>query len=176
MIKAQALAGLAQNAGAGIVPRAGSPGAGGGPLLILADDSGLAVDALAGRPGIHSARYGTEEQGEDLGDEGRTERLLSEMAGADDRRAAYHCSVVLLAGQELIAAHAVWPGRISREIARGGTGFGYDPVFVPEDRTDPVSMMSEAEKAGESHRARATLRVAAAASAWPAGRLSGLHR
>ena len=174
LIKAEALAELASTLKPDAEPR--RQGQEGGGWVILADDSGLEVDALDGRPGIYSARYGTQEGGEDLDDTGRTERLLTELADSENRRAAYHCSVVLLAGRELLAAHATWPGRIAGEITPGGTGFGYDPVFIPEDHSEPVSLMTEAAKAGESHRARATRRVAAAAAAWPAGRLAGLHR
>jgi len=100
-------------------------------MLTLADDSGLAVDALAGAPGVHSARYA----GEQGADEENNRKLLKEMSGvADpDRKAAFHCVMAL-----------AWPdgrcqtfdGKISGVLLhekRGSGGFGYDPLFlVPE--------------------------------------------
>lgn len=178
MIKARALQELVHNSAnplrADTGSAAGRPSEGPSEVLVLADDSGLEVDALGGKPGIYSARYGTTERGGDLGDAGRTQLLLTELGDEANRGAAYHCSVVLIAGRELVAAHAVWPGRIGMEPVSGGTGFGYDPVFIPEDRAEPVSLMSEADKASESHRARAVLRVARAAAAWPGARRGGL--
>lgn len=117
----------------------------------LADDSGLEVDALDGRPGVRSARYG----GGGLGDRARWERLLAEMEGVPPRaRGARFRAVVALAlpGGAVHVREGVVEGRIA-PAARGEGGFGYDPVFeVPDGRT-----MAElgAEKQRYSHRARA---------------------
>ncbi len=120
-----------------------------GGLPALADDSGLEVDALGGRPGPLSARYG----GPGLDDLGRCERLLEELAGVPDmKRTARYIVVAALvrpAGDETRLFRAICEGRIATAI-RGSRGFGYDPIFffpalnatfgeVPEDRKDEVS-------------------------------------
>jgi XTP/dITP diphosphohydrolase len=114
----------------------------------LGEDSGLEVEALGGRPGIRSARYGKE------GSEANA-KLLGELEGIDDRAARYVCELVLIApdGQELRGT-GVLEGRIA-EKPGGEEGFGYDPVFIPtgEDRT--VAELGEGWKLRNSHRARA---------------------
>ena len=126
--------------------------------MVVADDSGIVVEALGGAPGIHSARYG----GDGLDDAGRVAHLLAELRDAADRRAAFVCVLVAIApdGSELVAE-----GRVDGTIApapRGGAGFGYDPVFVPtgEDRT--MGEMTDAEKDALSHRGRAAAALRAA--------------
>lgn len=128
----------------------------------IGDDSGIEAMALGGRPGIHSARYG----GEGATDEENLAKLLSEVAGAgEDRRAAYHCALALIEadGSEHVF-EARCEGRLIEE-ARGEGGFGYDPVFVPEDTgpDDPRTMseLGQAEKNEISHRGRATRLLAA---------------
>jgi XTP/dITP diphosphohydrolase len=129
-------------AGAGLAP-AGA--------MVVADDSGIVVEALDGGPGIHSARYG----GDGLDDAGRVSHLLDELGGAGDRRAAFVCVLVAIAadGTELVAE-----GRVDGTIAaapRGTGGFGYDPVFVPAGDTRTIGELSAAEKDAISHRGRA---------------------
>jgi XTP/dITP diphosphohydrolase len=126
--------------------------------LVVADDSGIVVEALDGAPGIHSARYG----GDGLDDAGRVAHLLAELGDAADRRAAFVCVLVAIApdGSELVAE-----GRVDGTVApqpRGAGGFGYDPVFVPTGETRTFGEMTDAEKDGLSHRGRAAaaLRVA----------------
>lgn len=117
---------------------------------VLGEDSGLEVDGLGGRPGLHSARYA--EPGEDP-----ISKLLEELGGVtgSGRRARYVCELVLLSPEngELRGAGTV-SGRIAEE-PRGSEGFGFDPVFVPEGETRTVAELGNAWKRGHSHRARA---------------------
>jgi XTP/dITP diphosphohydrolase len=118
---------------------------------ILADDSGLEVDALGGAPGVLSARLG----GPDLDDLGRCERLLELLAGRDDRAARFRCVLVALApdGRELVGEGSL-EGRIA-DAPRGAGGFGYDPVFVPDGLERTCAELAPDEKDAISHRARA---------------------
>jgi len=115
---------------------------------MLGEDSGLEVIALAGGPGVRSARYGSE-------DAGGVERLLRELEGAEDRRARYVCELVLIGpdGRELRGS-GVLEGRIAGE-ARGSDGFGYDPVFIPGGEERTVAELGNEWKSRNSHRARA---------------------
>jgi XTP/dITP diphosphohydrolase len=121
----------------------------------IADDSGIVVDALGGAPGIHSARYA----GEGATDEQNLAKLLGEMRGSADRRAAYVCALALVdthGGREVFEARC--EGTVIDE-PRGGGGFGYDPAFVPDDRAPgdnrTMAELSRAEKDAISHRGRA---------------------
>jgi XTP/dITP diphosphohydrolase len=117
-------------------------------LPTLADDSGLIVAALGGRPGVQSARYG----GPGLSAEDRNRRLLGEMEGQADRGAAYVCVVSLARPGE--PASKVFLGRCEGRIGRhprGEGGFGYDPVFLlPDGRS--MAELPDQEKDGISHR------------------------
>lgn len=114
----------------------------------LADDSGLAVQALDGRPGIASARYAST-------DELRISRLLQELEPHVDRQASFHCALVLAYpdGSE-VAVEGVVEGRVTLG-ARGVGGFGYDPVFEVSGLGKTYAELSAAEKNVHSHRARA---------------------
>lgn len=123
-----------------------------GGCLALADDSGIEVDALDGRPGMYSARYG----GPGLDDADRTNLLLREMdAVPDGRRTARYRAIVAIA-DPAGAVHTfegVFEGTVGRAW-RGERGFGYDPVFVVEDgRT--AAELSDDEKDAVSHRGKA---------------------
>jgi XTP/dITP diphosphohydrolase len=124
-------------------------------LPALADDSGLAVDALGGRPGVRSARFA----GEGATDQENVEALLTALAGValQDRTAQFHCVLVYLRHADdptPVICHGCWPGKIL-EHPRGDGGFGYDPVFlVPETGTSAAELTRE-QKAGISHRGRA---------------------
>ena len=119
----------------------------------VADDSGLEVEALGGRPGPHSARYG----GQGLDDAGRLGRLLGELDGvpATRRAACFVCYAALVlpeGGLECVAG--VCRGVI-REQPSGAGGFGYDPVFQPLGERCTMAELSAARKNEISHRARA---------------------
>src|SRR5688572_27360800 len=123
-------------------------------LLTLSDDSGLAVDALGGAPGVYSARYA----GARATYEERMARLLGEIeaAGADDRRARFVC-VIAVADPSACALETfegVCEGRIAR-APRGSGGFGYDPVFIPDGHDQTFGELPEEVKHSISHRARA---------------------
>jgi XTP/dITP diphosphohydrolase len=118
----------------------------------VADDTGLEVEALGGRPGVYSARFAG--PGATYAD--NVAKLLQELDGADNRRARFRtvAFVKLPDGSEVVA-HGVVDGNIARE-ARGDEGFGYDPVFVPDDGDGRTfAEMSLAEKQKVSHRGRA---------------------
>lgn len=117
----------------------------------LADDSGLVVAALGGRPGVFSARYA----GEGAGDEANIRRLLRDMEGVRDRRAAFECVIVLAVPR---GPALVYSGRCEGEIAReasGKNGFGYDPVFYYEPLGKTFAELSQEEKNRVSHRGKA---------------------
>ena len=115
---------------------------------VLAEDSGLEVEALGGRPGVLSARYAPEGPP-------AVAKLLGELEGVEDRRARYVSELVLLAadGSELRGTGTL-EGRIAEQPA-GSEGFGYDPIFVPEGEQSTVAELGDAWKARSSHRARA---------------------
>ena len=119
----------------------------------LADDSGLCVDALGGRPGVHSARY----CGVHGDDEANNQLLLKELENVpDDKRTArYACAMALVRpGHEPIVARGECEGRILREY-RGEGGFGYDPLFLSADFDKTFAEATMDEKNAVSHRARA---------------------
>jgi XTP/dITP diphosphohydrolase len=124
-------------------------------LPALADDSGLEVDALGGRPGVHSARYA----GAGASDTANLERLLQELQATPDgeRGARYQCVIACVHRaqdpQPLIAT-GTWAGHIVR-VPAGSGGFGYDPVFVPAGETCTAAQLSAARKNAISHRALA---------------------
>jgi XTP/dITP diphosphohydrolase len=130
----------------------------GGP--VLADDSGIESFDLGGAPGIYSARYA----GEGASDEDNLDKLLREVdAAGGERRAAYVCVLALIAadGTEHVF-EANCEGVLLRG-RRGSGGFGYDPVFVPDDTDDERTMseLSADEKNAISHRGRAARLLAA---------------
>ena len=116
---------------------------------VIADDSGLCVDALDGRPGVYSARYA----GEDATDADRNRKLLSELEGVENRSAHFTCAIAYISpeGQERVF-EGICPGKIGFE-PKGSDGFGYDPLFYWEDKT--FGEMSAEEKDAVSHRGRA---------------------
>jgi XTP/dITP diphosphohydrolase len=122
-------------------------------LPSVADDSGLAVDALNGMPGVLSARW----SGRHGDDEANTALLLGQLADVpDDRRGAgFVCAAALVTpdGREHVLERE-WRGRVVRE-KRGTNGFGYDPVFVPEGLDVTSAELAPAEKDARSHRGQA---------------------
>lgn len=124
-------------------------------LPALADDSGLEVDALGGRPGVHSARYA----GKAAGDADNVRRLLDEMHAvpAERRTARFRCVVALADPArpgDPVVAEGVWEGRIATEPGGSG-GFGYDPVFIDSASGRRAAELEPGEKNRLSHRGRA---------------------
>ena len=125
---------------------------------VLADDSGLRVDALAGAPGVESAYFG--------GPHGDPAANLAKLIAAmrdmpDDHRQAHFVCVLLVAGPA--GAEHVFEGRCEGWLLReprGRAGFGYDPLFVPDGQTRSFAELGETVKNGISHRARAWARFA----------------
>ncbi|EAQ97672.2 non-canonical purine NTP pyrophosphatase, RdgB/HAM1 family [Congregibacter litoralis KT71] len=131
-------------------------------LPALADDSGLAVDALRGAPGVRSARYA---EGRDGDDEANKSKLLQAMADTPDhaRQARFHCVLVLLRHPEdpiPLIAQGRWEGVILRE-AQGEGGFGYDPLFYVPSHGLSAAELDAAEKNAISHRGVAAARMLA---------------
>lgn len=121
----------------------------------IADDSGLAVDALQGAPGIYSARYA----GKGAGDQANLDKLLMDLRDVPDeqRTARFHCVIVYLrhAGDPTpVVCHAAWEGSILR-APRGRNGFGYDPIFFVPTHACASAELTSAEKNRLSHRGRA---------------------
>ncbi|HME89080.1 MAG TPA: RdgB/HAM1 family non-canonical purine NTP pyrophosphatase [Chthoniobacterales bacterium] len=124
-------------------------------LLVIADDSGLEVDALGGAPGIYSARY----VGKDATDQENIDRLLSELrtrtVPADKRSARFRCVIALARGGQLLNTfEGVVEGKIV-DPPRGAGGFGYDPVFQPNGFEQTFAEMPPELKDRISHRAKA---------------------
>jgi XTP/dITP diphosphohydrolase len=125
---------------------------------VVADDSGLAVDALAGAPGVLSARYA----GEPSDDDANNRKLLSEMASVvdDQRGAAFRCALALAdpTGAVRLEAEGACRGRVTHE-PRGPGGFGYDPLFLIAEYHRTFGELSPLVKHQLSHRARAFARL-----------------
>ena len=125
------------------------------PALVIADDSGLEVDALGGAPGIYSARYA----GTNATDRNKIDKLLRELErvrATDDRRhARFRCVVALARNGNLLGTfEGIVEGKIVDE-ARGGSGFGYDPIFIPDGFEQTFGELTPELKNSISHRAKA---------------------
>jgi len=119
----------------------------------LADDSGLEVDILSGRPGVRSARYG----GDGLDDEARYQRLLTELFVVPPNRrvARFRCAMAYVEPEaDPVLFHGTLEGRIASRPA-GSYGFGYDPIFVPEGYDKTLAELTPDTKNSISHRAKA---------------------
>jgi len=122
-------------------------------MLVLADDSGIEVDALGGAPGVHSARYG----GPALDDDGRCRLMLRELEGVPDERrsARFRCVLALARGGNTLATFdGVIEGRINHG-PDGDNGFGYDPLFFHPPSGCTTAQLDPAEKQKVSHRGKA---------------------
>jgi XTP/dITP diphosphohydrolase len=119
---------------------------------VLADDSGLEVQALAGAPGVFSARYA----GPNASDSQRRLKLLTELTGVNDRRARFVCSAAIADsnGNIVKTAEGICEGVISEKVC-GTSGFGYDPIFIPMGFDLTFGELSEEIKNQISHRAKA---------------------
>lgn len=160
-------------------------------LPALADDSGLAVNALGGAPGIYSARYAElpdtvsfarqHENGQPLRkDEANIAKLLAALADvpAEQRQAEFHCVLVLLQSASdptPIVCHGRWRGMIATAPA-GTDGFGYDPIFWVPERNCTAAELSKGEKQQLSHRAKALQLLLQQLSATPPASAPAMHR
>jgi XTP/dITP diphosphohydrolase len=125
------------------------------PALVIADDSGLEVEALGAAPGIYSARYA----GANATDRDKIDKLLRELARiratGDERRARFRCVVALARNGDILETfEGTVEGRIADE-PRGDSGFGYDPIFIPEGLEQTFGELPTERKNAMSHRARA---------------------
>lgn len=122
-------------------------------LVAIADDSGLAIEALQGLPGIYSARWAG--PGKDFAHAMETVQYRLEEAKAEDFSAAFHCALAVAWPD---GTGVVFEGRIAGEVTfpgRGRNGFGYDPIFIPTGGAQTFGEMEPAAKDAISHRARA---------------------
>jgi XTP/dITP diphosphohydrolase len=121
-----------------------------GDAWVGGEDSGIEAAALAGAPGVESARWATD----------GVVALLDALAGETDRRARYVCAIVAISpGGDEVVATGTLAGRVAYAPS-GGEGFGYDPIVVPEGETSTVAELGDAWKAEHSHRARAARELA----------------
>ncbi len=119
-------------------------------LPTLSDDTGLEVEALGGKPGVHTARFA----GPKATDEENIAHLLEALSGADTRRAQFRTVIAIVTPTETRYVEGVCPGTIAME-PRGHGGFGYDPVFIPREHTQTFAEMDASTKNRISHRRRA---------------------
>lgn len=128
-------------------------------LPVVADDSGLEVDALGGEPGVQSARYGEE----GLDDAGRVRLVLDRMEGvpAEDRTARFVCLLALARGGKTVETFRGTVEGLVLEEPRGSEGFGYDPIFYHPTMERAFAEMSKEEKRLVSHRGAAIARLLA---------------
>lgn len=125
--------------------------------MVIADDSGLSVDALEGRPGIFSARYA----GEEKDDQANIDKVLAELENApeNERQARFYCALAVASpGHETFTVSGVCEGLILRE-KRGSHGFGYDPIFFVEEKGKAMAELLPEEKGEISHRAKALIKL-----------------
>jgi XTP/dITP diphosphohydrolase len=127
----------------------------------LADDSGLAVDALDGAPGVYSARYAGIGSTRDERDAANNERLLREMSGVTERAARFVCAMCIAdpAGTVLAETHGTFDGVLA-ETPAGANGFGYDPLLFLPDRGCTAAELTPEEKNARSHRGAAARAMA----------------
>ncbi len=121
----------------------------------FADDTGLEVKALGGGPGVHTARYAFPDRHDPVEN---TRKLLRELSGASDRTAQFRTAIALIQGGK----ETLFEGVVKGEIAtaeRGTQGFGYDPVFIPEDTGKTFAELGVDVKNDISHRARAVKKL-----------------
>ena len=117
----------------------------------FADDTGLEVEALGGEPGVYSARYA----GEECCSEANMQKLLHNLTGKENRNAQFRTVIALIIKGEEKLFNGIVKGTIT-EKKMGDSGFGYDPIFIPEGFSDSFAQMSSEMKNSISHRYRAT--------------------
>jgi XTP/dITP diphosphohydrolase len=125
--------------------------------MVIADDSGLVVDALGGKPGIFSARYA----GEAKNDEANIDKVLAELSAVPDseRTARFYCALAIaIPNQKPVTVFGTCEGMILHE-RRGTNGFGYDPIFYSLEKNKSMAELSASEKNLISHRAKALIKL-----------------
>ena len=126
-------------------------------LSCFADDTGLEVEALNGQPGVHTARYAFADHNDP---QANVDKLLNEMKEKSNRRARFRTAITLILQED--GKPQLFEGIVEGEIAterRGTDGFGYDPVFIPEQREKTFAELGPEVKNTISHRARATKKL-----------------
>ena len=121
----------------------------------FADDTGLEVEALSGAPGVHSARFAP---GTDHDSQANMTYLLSLLEGKENRKARFRTVIALIAGKEETLLDGIVEGEILKS-PQGNSGFGYDPVFKPNEGDRTFAQMTAEEKNAISHRGRATSKL-----------------
>ncbi|MFC3932929.1 nucleoside-triphosphate diphosphatase [Streptococcus dentapri] len=138
--------------------------------MVLADDSGLKVDALGGLPGVWSARF----SGQDATDSSNNAKLLHELAMVfeiKDRSAQFHTALVVAApGRDSLVVEADWEGYIAIS-SKGENGFGYDPLFLVGETGKTAAELTAAEKNEQSHRGQAVKKLMEVFPAWQQAQL-----
>ncbi len=119
-------------------------------MITIADDTGLEVDELAGRPGVYSARFA----GENATDSDNREKLLRDIGNSENRAARFRTVICLFDGNEVKYFNGVCEGRISKK-EKGSLGFGYDQLFIPNGYEETFAELDSAVKNKISHRAKA---------------------
>ncbi len=126
-----------------------------GGLPVLADDSGISVEALNGKPGVLSARYGLEEFGHELSAEEKNSFLLKNLKGKENRKAAFICCMALILDKNRVyTVQESFEGEVATE-AYGKGGFGYDPIFFVPEFNKTAAELTENQKNRVSHRGKA---------------------
>ena len=120
----------------------------------FADDTGLEIDALNGAPGVYSARYA----GPEKSAEANIEKILNELQGKENRKAKFRTAIALTLNNEEHLFEGEINGHISK-VKQGHEGFGYDPIFIPENDKRSFAQMSMEEKGAVSHRGRAVKKL-----------------
>ena len=120
----------------------------------FADDTGLEVDALGGEPGVYSARYA----GEQNDSQANMNKLLQNLTGKKERNAQFRTVIALIINGEEFIFNGIIKGEISEE-KKGDSGFGYDPIFIPEGFSQSFAQMNSEQKNSISHRYRATMKL-----------------
>ena len=122
----------------------------------FADDTGLEVEALNGAPGVYSARYA----GAERSAEANMDKILNELQGKENRKAKFRTAIALTLNNEEHLFEGEINGHISK-VKQGNEGFGYDPIFMPENEKRSFAQMSMEEKGTISHRGRAVKKLVA---------------
>ena len=120
----------------------------------FADDTGLEIEALNGKPGVYSARYA----GEDKNSVANMQKVLNELKGNNNRKAFFRTVISLIIDGEETQFEGIVHGKIL-ETPRGNSGFGYDPIFQPEDYSTTFAEMELSEKNKISHRGKAVKKL-----------------